>query len=410
MTTSVIIIGGGITGISTAENLRREGLKVTLIDRVEPGDEGQTSFGNAGLLAISSIIPISSPNLWKNIPKYLFSKNSPISLNWFYLPKLLKWLIPFMKNCSEKKFASIVKSINELTHDSLLQHTSLSKGTGAEKFIKNGTVKVIFKSKNDFAKVENEFNLRKKYGFNFEQLSRNEILKDDALISSDYNFALGFPNHGWLTSPSKYIKTLKNHFVKNGGKFLKDEVLDINENYVITKNNGNIKTNKIVICTGVWSGQFLKKIDHFVNIESEKGYHIVLKDVNHMPPSPYMIYDLKLAATPMDNGLRFAGRVEFSGLDSSVSEQQFQIIRNGIKKFYPNLKWQDEEIWSGQRPSTSDSLPVIGESKIKKNVFFAFGGQHVGMTIGPKLGKITSDLIVGKKPNISLEEFSHDRF
>ena len=112
----------------------------------------------------------------------------------------------------------------------------------------------------------------------------------------------------------------------------------------------------------------------------------------------------------MENGLRFAGRVEFSGIDSSVSEKQFQIIRNGIKKFYPNLKWEDEETWSGQRPSTSDSLPVIGESKTKKNVFFAFGSQHVGMTIGPKLGKITSDLIVGRKPNISLEEFSHDRF
>ena len=108
MTASIIVIGGGITGISTAENLRREGLSVTLVDKIEPGDEKQTSYGNAGLLAISSIIPISSPNLWKKIPNYLFSSNSPVSINWSYFPKLLKWLIPFMKNCSKENFLSIV--------------------------------------------------------------------------------------------------------------------------------------------------------------------------------------------------------------------------------------------------------------------------------------------------------------
>ena len=410
MKTSVIVIGGGITGISTAENLRREGFKVTLIDKAEPGDEKQTSYGNAGLLAISSIIPISSPNLWKKIPKYLFSSDSPVSIKWSYFPKLLKWLIPFMKNCSKEKFLSIVSSLNELTHDSLQQHSRLSKGTGADKFIKTGPVNILFKSKDDFCALKNEFNLRKEYGFDFNQLDRGKILKNDPHISSNYNFAASFPNHGWLTSPSKYIKALKEHFVKNGGKFLKDEVLNVKDDYVATKKNGHLKTNKIVVCTGVWSGKLLKKIDHFVNIESEKGYHIVLKGVNHMPPSPYMINDLKLAVTPMENGLRFAGRVEFSGIDSPESKKQFNIIRSGIKKIYPSLKWEEEDIWSGQRPSTSDSLPVLGNSKQNKNLFFAFGGQHVGITIGPKIGKITSDLIVGRKPNISLSEFSHDRF
>ncbi len=410
MKTSIIVIGGGITGISTAENLRREGLNVTLIDRVEPGDEIQTSYGNAGLLAISSIIPLSSPNLWKKIPKYLFSSDSPISIKWSYFPRLLRWLIPFLKNCSKEKFLSIVNSLNELTHDSLQQHKLLAKGTGAEKFIKTGSLNILFKNKNAFDLISDEFYLRKQYGFDFKHLQREEILKKDHLISPDYNFALSFPNHAWLSSPGEYIKALKNHFVKNGGNFLKDEVYNLEEKFVLTKNNGKLKANKIIICTGVWSGKFLKKIDHFVNIESEKGYHIVLKNVNHKPVSPYMVNDLKLAITPMDKGLRFAGRVEFSGIDSFQSEKQFKIIRQGIRKVYPNLRWEEEEIWSGQRPSTSDSLPVIGESKKYKNLYFAFGGQHVGMTIGPKLGKITSDLIVGRKPNISLSEFSHDRF
>ena len=185
-----------------------------------------------------------------------------------------------------------MKSLNELTYDSVNQHKLLSKGTKAEKYIKTGDVKVLFKSKNDFLILEDEFNLRKKYGFNFSHLNRQEILINDPLISSNYNFALSFPNHGWLTSPGNYIKTLKDHFVDNGGKFLKDEVLNLEENFILTKDSGKLKADKIVVCAGVWSGKLLKKIDHFVNIESEKGYHIVLKNVNHMPPSN-MINDLK---------------------------------------------------------------------------------------------------------------------
>ena len=109
MSLSVLIIGAGISGISAAEFLRREGVSVTLVDRVNPGDPEQTSYGNAGLLASSAIVPISSPGIWKKLPYYLFSKNSPLSINWLYLPKLLPWLIPFLKNTRKEKFLSVIR-------------------------------------------------------------------------------------------------------------------------------------------------------------------------------------------------------------------------------------------------------------------------------------------------------------
>ena len=144
MTVSVLIIGAGITGISTAEFLRREGAEVTLIDKIYPGDEKQTSFGNAGLLASSAIIPISSPGVWKKIPSYLFAKNSPLAINWNYLPKLMPWLIPFLKNTKREKFLSVVKSLQSLTYDSIEQHIKLAKGTKASKYIKLGNFTLLF--------------------------------------------------------------------------------------------------------------------------------------------------------------------------------------------------------------------------------------------------------------------------
>ena len=162
MSLSVLIIGAGISGISAAEFLRREGVSVTLVDRVNPGDPGQTSYGNAGLLASSAIVPISSPGIWKKIPFYLFGKNSPLSINWLYLPKLLPWLIPFLRNTRKEKFLSVVDSLQSLTYDSIEQHLALSKGTKASKYIKLGTWTLLYKDKNEFLSDSYENNLRKK--------------------------------------------------------------------------------------------------------------------------------------------------------------------------------------------------------------------------------------------------------
>ena len=123
-----------------------------------------------------------------------------------------------------------------------------------------------------------------------------------------------------------------------------------------------------------------------------------------------MIIDKKIAITPMEDTLRFAGIVDFSGVDAPANKSRYDYIRSLIKNIMPTLSWKEEGLWMGQRPSTSDSLPVIGRSKSMKNIYFAFGGQHVGLTIGPKLGKIASDLILSKKTNINLEPYSQHRF
>jgi len=123
-----------------------------------------------------------------------------------------------------------------------------------------------------------------------------------------------------------------------------------------------------------------------------------------------MIINKKIAITPMEDTLRFAGIVDFSGVDAPANKSRYDYIRSLIKNIIPSLSWKEEDLWMGQRPSTSDSLPVLGKSNSMKNVYFAFGGQHVGLTIGPKLGKLVSDLILNKKTNINLDPYLQSRF
>ena len=410
MTKKIIVIGAGISGISSAEFLRREGLDVTIIDPVSPGDPKQTSYGNAGLLAVSSIIPVNSPDLWYDLPAYIFKKNSPLSIRWQYFLKLMPWLIPFLMNSSQNKFLKTVNFLHELTHDSVDQHFLLAQGTKAKNFIKTGDLAFLFKNENEFKNNLYQMKLREKHGFSYRIANRSELIEKDPQLSPNYNYASIFSNQGWISSPGKYIREISNHFSLNGGKIIKDEVVDIHDSFVMTKKGIKFYFDKTIVCTGVWSKKILKKINHYVNLESERGYHLFLKNVNYMPSIPYIVNDQKFAVTPMEDGLRFAGTTEFGGIDAPASEKMIKYLRNGIKKIYPTLKWDKEEFWMGHRPTLSDSLPVIGKSELMNNVYFGFGGQHVGITIGPKIGRIISDLVVGRKTNILLSPYNHNRF
>ncbi|MEM7751319.1 MAG: FAD-dependent oxidoreductase, partial [Pseudomonadota bacterium] len=134
----IAVVGAGILGVSTAEWLRRDGNTVELIDRVEPGSPEQTSYGNAGILANSSIVPVAVPGLISKIPSMLFDPESPLFLKWSYLPRLLPWITRFLANGNEKTVRRIVEGLVHICGDSVDQHLTLSRGTPAEEFINHG--------------------------------------------------------------------------------------------------------------------------------------------------------------------------------------------------------------------------------------------------------------------------------
>jgi hypothetical protein len=128
---NIVVAGGGITGVSTAEWLRRDGHDVTLIDRIAPGDSGQTSYGNAGILARCAVVPVPVPGVWKKAPKMLLDPDGPLFLRWSYLPRLLPWLIPFLRNGRRDKVEAIADGLMPLIDDTLEQHLALARGTPA---------------------------------------------------------------------------------------------------------------------------------------------------------------------------------------------------------------------------------------------------------------------------------------
>ena len=410
MKQSVIVIGSGITGVSCAEELRRSGANVTLIDRVKAGDPTQTSFGNAGILAREGIMPIANPSMLKMIPQILLSPNSPIYLKWSYLAKFSPWALQFIMNGTRPKALPIILALNELIYDTVENHIQLSKNTGAARFIEKGDMTLLFRNRKQFSSDKFANQTRRNLGITWEELSRDKLLDRDPHISKLYQFGLAYKNHGWITNPAAYVSSLAKHFQKNGGKILIGEVSKINGNNVELKGGIILKAENIVLATGAWSKNLASQLGHNIPLQAERGYHLSLKNASHMPPNTYLITDKKFGLTPMDGFLRCAGQSEFAPLEMPPNPKAIKNLHKFLFRLYPKLEYETETIWQGTRPTLPDSLPVIGRSSKNTSVIFAFGGQHLGLTMGPKVGKMVRDIIFERQSNVNMTPYSSDRF
>ncbi|MBT4471043.1 MAG: FAD-binding oxidoreductase [Rhodobacterales bacterium] len=410
MKQSVIVIGSGITGVSCAEELRRSGANVTLIDRAKAGDPTQTSFGNAGILAREGIMPIANPSMLKMIPQILLSPNSPVYLKWSYLAKFSPWALQFIMNGTRPKALPIILALNELIYDTVENHIQLSKNTGAARFIEKGDMTLLFRNRKQFSSDKFANQTRRNLGITWEELSRDKLLDRDPHISKLYQFGLAYKNHGWITNPAAYVSSLAKHFQENGGKILIGEVSKINGNNVELKGGIILKAENIVLATGAWSKNLASQLGHNIPLQAERGYHLSLKNTSHMPPNTYLITDKKFGLTPMDGFLRCAGQSEFAPLEMPPNPKAIKNLRKFLFRLYPKLEYETETIWQGTRPTLPDSLPVIGRSSKNTSVIFAFGGQHLGLTMGPKIGKMVRDIIFERQSNVNMTPYSSDRF
>lgn len=411
----VIVVGAGITGVSAAEWLRRDGHAVTLIDRVRPGDPAQASYGNAGILARASIVPVSVPGLAWKVPGMLLDADSPLYLRWGYLPRLMPWLARFLWNGRRGTVEMIAGALASLTGDALEQHMALAGGTPAERFLRRGYYTLVYRDRRAFEADAFAFALRRANGFRWEEWDRAQLADYDPALSERYGFAAALPEHGHVTSPGAYVAALAAHFESAGGRFLQGAVTGLAQvaggRAAVTMTGGaRREADRVVLAAGVWSAPLAQALGHAPMLESERGYHLVLKGASHAPPGPHMIVEARTAISPMEDGLRLAGTVDFGGVEGPPLGAPVEALRRRVRQVYPGLRWDGEAVWMGHRPATVDSLPLLGPAPKAPTVCFAFGSQHIGMTMGPRLGRLTADLVAGRTPNIDIRPLRPDRF
>ncbi len=408
----VAIIGAGIVGVSTAIWLQRAGIATFLIDKEGPA--AGTSYGNAGVLASASVVPVTVPGLIGKAPGMLLDKNQPLFLNWSYLPTLLPWLARYLSYCKPEKVNRIATALSPLLSNSLQDHQLLAAGTDAAKYINPCDYVYAYKDRKHFDSDAFGWQVRKEHGFNWTEYEGTDLKHFDPVLATAQNFAASVHNHGRISDPGCYVQQLALAYEKGGGKIIKGTVEDfIIEQQAITgiRSDGNtLDCSATVVATGAWSKALMKKLGCSIPLESERGYHIELYNPSVMPKMPCMIASGKFVMTPMDGRLRIAGMVEFGGLIAGANKAPIDFLRRTMNEVIPDLKWTDTKEWLGHRPAPIDSVPVIGETPTVKGAFVGFGHQHVGLTGGARTGQLLAQLIAGESITIDMAPYRVDRF
>lgn len=408
----IAIIGSGIVGVSTAIWLQREGHEVILIDKKGPA-EG-TSHGNGGVLAACSVIPVTVPGLMAKAPRMLLDPNQPLFLKWGYVPKLLPWLRSYLSNATADAVRRRAAAMTPILGDSLADHQALAAGTGAEKWITPCDYVFVYRDRAHYEGDSFGWGVRRENGFHWDELEGDVWRAYEPSFGPGFGFGARFGDHGRITDPGRYVKDLAEHAVRNGARLLIGDVTDlVRENGRVTGlrvSGETVDCDAAVLATGAWSGGLATTLGLKVPLESERGYHLELWEPSIMPKAALMIASGKFVATPMDGRIRLAGIVEFGGLDATASRAPFRLLERNIRAAFPGITWKETVEWMGHRPSIADSIPVIGEVPGLSGAFAGFGHDHVGLTGGPKTGRLLAQLISGRQPNIDLTPYSPARF
>jgi D-amino-acid dehydrogenase len=344
----------------------------------------------------------------------LFDPGQPLFLKWSYLPRLAPWLIGYMRNANADAVRKRAAAMHGIIGDSLADHQALAAGTGAEKWIVPSDYLFLY---NDRAHYESDafgWSVRKAHGFTWDVLEGKAFTDYDPVYGPALDCAVRVSGHGRVTDPGCYVKDLAAHAGQQGARLVRGEAQDFafdNGQLTGVRVSGEtIACDAAVLATGVWSKDLARKLGLDVPLESERGYHLELWEPSITPRSPVMVASGKFVATPMEGRLRLAGIVEFGGLDAPPSRAPFALLEKNIRAAIPGISWKETKEWMGHRPSMVDSLPVIGEVPNRKGVFVGFGHDHVGLTGGPKTGRLLSQLVSGQNPNMDLAPFSVMRF
>ncbi len=409
---TIAIVGAGIVGVSAAVWLQRDGHDVILIDKAGPG-EG-TSHGNGGVLASCSIVPVTVPGLLAKAPRMLFDPSQPLFLKWGYVPKLFPWLMRYLKHANAQDVERIAAALTPIVGDSLNDHKALADGTGAEKWIVPSDYLFLYENRKHFEGDAFGWGIRRKYGFKWDELEGQAFHDYDPVFSNDIDFAARLSDHGHITDPGRYVKDLAAYVEANGGRIIQAAVEDVvRDNGQVTgvrAGGETIRCDTALITAGVWSGPLAKQLGITVPMESERGYHLELVEPSAMPRSPVMVASGKFVATPMEGRIRLAGIVEFGGLDAPPSRAPFELMRKNARAAFPGVTWKDEVEWMGHRPAPADSIPIIGEVPGIDGAYMGFGHHHIGLTGGPKTGRLLAQMIAGRTPNADVSAYAPSRF
>lgn len=410
-----IVIGAGIVGLSTAYYLNKRGVEVEIIDA---GDgTNNCSYGNAGYISPSHIIPLASPGIISQGLRWMLNPESPFYIKPRLDADLIRWGLLFKKASNTARVnaaAPVLKDLmvkSQQLYEEIIQDESIDAG-----YHKPGLL-MICKTKEALHHEVELVEMAQKLGLEAEVLTREATEKLEPNVEYDMVGSVYFGCDAWMT-PHNFMKLFQERIMESGIKIhFKNELQRIvkigNKITEIITNEGSYSADHYVMTAGSWSPLLAKQIGLRIPLQGGKGYSFMLPNPPKMTTLPSILVEGRLATTPMQDGLRFAGTMELTGLNHKVNQNRVNGIIKSIKEFMPDFRavdFSEVKTWAGLRPCTPDGLPYIGATKNSRNLYIGTGHAMLGWTLGPVTGQLLAEQITEGQMSISSPLIGVDRY
>jgi D-amino-acid dehydrogenase len=390
-TADIAVIGAGIIGVACALRLARQGQRVMVIDQQAPGHGA--SFGNAGHLATEQVFPIADLSILKRLPAMLMDPMGPLRLDWKYMPRALPWFTRLLLNLRPAPLQRTVAGIRALNESSLGAWQRLLEEIASPDLLKEDGSLLVFERAESRQAIEAVQARMRQQGVPVDLWPARTVREIAPQLSENIQGGLFFARTGHFLDPYRVVCELVKAAQASGVQFIKQQVRDgrVQESGVsLLTDQGSLTARQVLIACGAHSARLTAALTgKKVPLDTERGYHLMLPHEHERLPFAVTSLERKFIMTPMADGLRLAGTVEFAGLDSPPSmERAWQLHRLSKGLFKRDLNADAATPWMGFRPSLPDSLPII-DKVCDGKVLLAFGHQHLGLT----QAAVTAELI-----------------
>ena len=411
----VVILGGGIIGLSTAYAALREGAQVTVVDRISNAGDN-CSLGNAGMIVPSHFIPLAAPGAFANAVKWMMDPESPFHVQPRLSWNLMKWGLRFYLAATESQVGQAAPLLRDLSFASRDLYIQWSDSGIDCSLAKKGLL-MLCKSEHAMTEESAIAHRARDLGVPAQTLNAAETSALDPNVTMDILGSVYYPKDCHL-DPAQLLASLKKQIVALGGNIQNDCLVTGWKTkgqaiVALETKLGEIEADEFVLCGGVWSEGLVKKLKLQLPLQPGKGYSLTLPNPIELPNVCSILCEAKVAVTPIGNGLRFGGTMQIGELNQSIDPRRvFGILKN-IPDYMPRFRVQHFDgiqPWCGLRPVSPDGLPYIGRTIAWKNLTIATGHAMMGLSLGPITGELVNQVLHGRRTKIDIQRLSPDRY
>jgi D-amino-acid dehydrogenase len=405
----VLVLGAGMVGVSAALHLQQRGRDVILIDIHEHAGE-ETSFGNAGLIECASVFPYMFPRDFAQILQYALNRSPQVRYRFSDLPFFLPWLLRYFLASSPDRALHSAMAELPLIRRSLIEHEALIVEAGVPELLrKTGWLK-LFRTDASLANAVRDVERARQYGVTGEVLDADAIATREPNLTGSFAGAVYLPTPGFVPDPGALAKAYAALFKRKGGRFLVGDARTLEQDAGGWRVSG-ASAREVVVALGPWSDLVFRPLGYSIPLGVKRGYHLHLAPrgnavLNH----PVLDSDLGFLLAPMNRGIRLTTGVEFAHRDAPPTPIQIQQALPRARALFPLGEAIDAQPWKGARPCLPDMLPVIGKAPRHAGLWFDFGHQHHGLTLGPATGRLIAEMMTGEVPFADPTPFAVTRF